>query len=296
MERESAQILIEGLPELPAAPRPDGDPTALASWQGAGFGAVLWLRWLRNGEFDAECVVLRRDRDGEWTDYATSNSGGGWYPCVDEASATWRRLDEDPGHVWATWCDDGTTPVDGVDAAGDGALRIASGFVVPAISALRVECATVAPYVVRAHPRTGAVLLGMFGQSGPHVVPLDAAGAEVWGPGGPIALDDDLALHPDALVPCGAHSTSVGELRNIFGPEAFGHPDVAGSPEDALDLHLRRRAAASNGLRFSRAVAESAAVTFHGRADDGVVHAVVTAEQVGGPHRWLVSFARECAG
>ena len=86
----------------------------------------------------------------------------------------------------------------------------------------------------------------------------------------------------------------MGELRNIFGPEAYAYPGVAGSPEDALDLHLRERATSSD-LRFTREGTEPAAVTFHGRTDDGVVHAVVTAEQVGGPTRWLVSFARECA-
>ena len=58
---------------------------------------------------------------------------------------------------------------------------------------------------------------------------------------------------------------------------------MAGSPEDALDLHLRERAAGPPALRFTRAGAEPAVVTFHGRTDDGVVHAVVTAEQVGGP-------------
>jgi hypothetical protein len=295
VERESAQILADGLPALRPAPRPDGVPAALAAWQGAGYGAVLWLRWLRNGEFDAECVVLRQDRLGEWIDYATSSSSGGWYPCVDEEAAGWRRLDEDPGQAWITWCDDGTTPVDGPEAGGDSVLRIASGFVVPAIAALRVESATVESYLVRAHPVTGAVLLGMIGPDSPRVVPLDAAGAELRGPGGPIALAD-LAALPEGLVPCGAHSSYVGELRNSFGPEACAHPDVAASPEEALDRHLGGRPGGSQRLRFTRAGTEPAAVTFHGRTDDGVVHAVVTAEQVGGPHRWLVSFVRECVG
>jgi hypothetical protein len=293
VERESARILLEGMPELRPAPRPDADPMALAAWQGAGYGAVLWLRWLGNREFEAECVVLR-ERAGDWCEYAASSSGGGWYPCVDDERGTWRRLDEDPGHVWVTWCDDGTTPVDGPDAAGDDVLRIASGFAVPAVAALRVEAQPAPTYVAPAHPLTGAVLLGMIGPDSPRVTALDAAGAELWGPDGPVSLAA-LAADPDVLVPCGAHSSYVGELRNTYGPEAIALPDVAASPEAALDLHLAGRGSDAQGLHFSRAGTEPAAVTFHGRGPDGTVHAVVTAEQVGGPHRWLVSFARECA-
>ncbi len=303
MERVSAQILAGGLPELRAVPRPDGLPSALAGWEGAGFGAVLWLRWLSNGEFDTECVVLGCDPDGEWAAHSSCGAGGTWYPCVDELTGSWRRLNEDPDDVLVCWCDDTTTAVTGPDGAGDTFLRIVSGFAVPEVAALRVASPSVGTYVVEPHPVTGALLVGTLGPEPLVLAALDADGAELRGPTGEVVLDDLAAslppdppgVHADALVPCADHTSHVGEFRNTYTPGALLHPGVAASPEAALDLHLRDRPPIAARLRYDRAVSRARAVTFHGRSADGVVHAVVTAEQVGGPDRWLVSFARACA-
>jgi hypothetical protein len=72
---ETVRVLTDGLPEPPPAAVP-GLTFPAALHRGGFFGAVLFLRLWRNGNWDSDTAITCREGTG-WA-YPSSCGGGGW--------------------------------------------------------------------------------------------------------------------------------------------------------------------------------------------------------------------------
>jgi hypothetical protein len=72
---ETVRVLTDGLPEPPTEAVP-GRTFAAAMHRGTYFGAVLFLRLWRNGKWDSDTAITRRDGAG-WA-HPSSCGGGAW--------------------------------------------------------------------------------------------------------------------------------------------------------------------------------------------------------------------------
>jgi hypothetical protein len=73
---ETVRVLEEGLAPLPAHLEPS-QTVAVALWRGERYGAVLFVRLWRNGDFDCDCAIAWRAADGSWEEPG-SWGGSGW--------------------------------------------------------------------------------------------------------------------------------------------------------------------------------------------------------------------------
>ncbi len=73
--KEAVRVLSEGLPEAPRSPTP-GHTFPAALHRGDRFGAVLFLRLWRNGQWDSDTAITRRGGHG-WAE-PSACGGGPW--------------------------------------------------------------------------------------------------------------------------------------------------------------------------------------------------------------------------
>ena len=83
---ETVRVLTSGLPPSPPEPSP-GLTFAAACHQGDRFGAVLFLRLWRNGQWDSDTAITERSEDG-WA-YPSACGGGGWLNPYERPAAGW---------------------------------------------------------------------------------------------------------------------------------------------------------------------------------------------------------------
>jgi hypothetical protein len=170
LEAVALEVLERGLPEVPSDLAPDGStvPVARATW--GEFGAVLFVRRWRNGQWDCDTAVTRRDRNGRWLE--PSGYGGG--PWIETGL---RR----PGRGWDGY------PIVWMGSAGrdlerdDGEYDFIVGYRAAAattVAAVQVEQAEVS-YTTQVASSAGAVIVLAYGDGPAKLSALDASGAVV---------------------------------------------------------------------------------------------------------------------
>jgi hypothetical protein len=168
LEGVALEVLERGLPEVPSDLAPDGStvPVARATW--GDFGAVLFVRRWRNGQWDCDTAVTRRDRNGKWLE--PSGYGGG--PWIETGL---RR----PAAGW-----DGF-PIVWMGSAGcdlerdDGEYDFIVGYRAAAaatVAAVRVEQGDV-NYTAQIASSAGAVIVLAYGDRPARLSALDATGS-----------------------------------------------------------------------------------------------------------------------
>lgn len=160
-------MLTDGLPERPRSPVP-GQTFPAALHRGDRYGAVLFLRLWRNGQWDSDTAITRRTPEG-WAE-PWGCSGGPW---VDPYSSS-IRLDGQV-EVFSTHMSEGVT------ASGDPAQFVAvEGMVAPAVASLLCATST-GSFTYSIDSAVRAFVIVVDGNESPSLVPLDRAGQPLGG-------------------------------------------------------------------------------------------------------------------
>ena len=161
---ETVRVLTEGLPTPPAEPIP-GHTFPAALHRGKRYGAVLFLRLWRNGQWDSDTAITQRDAEG-WVE-PSGCGGGGWIDPYERPHGGW---DDDLvvvlGHsVESTEEEDGSWSE----------VVAVEGMVAPGVAQL--DCigeATRLTYGVESP--LGAFVIVVEGRQVPRLVPFDQDG------------------------------------------------------------------------------------------------------------------------
>jgi hypothetical protein len=196
-------VLEEGLPPLPAQLE-KSQTVPLALWRGERYGAVLFVRLWRNGDFDHDCAITTK-ADGSW-DEPHSYGGGGWMD--DPLRRSQSGWDGDP----VSWA--GTTALNEVRAVkGAASLQVGSIGVEQEGRRWQVPIESAGAFIVGLEDPAPATLRALDHDGGP-LLERDA----VWR----LPAVDEEGLSDDEPR---WSQTDVGNALGISEPETEAPPD-----------------------------------------------------------------------
>jgi len=171
----TVRVLEEGLPP-PVESVALGQTIPVARWIKDRYGAVLFVRQWRNGQWDSDCASTAIDSNGKWHQPG-SHGGGKWEnPLVRPSSDGWNGKPV----IWLNW-GGGFSPID------DKYIRTIDGMTVPQVAAIELKHKTGELYqVVEVDSPYGAVVLGFSDDEAYLATPLDAFGKPFRGDDGEI--------------------------------------------------------------------------------------------------------------
>ena len=161
---ETVSVLTDGLPQPPAPPVP-GQTFPAALHRGERFGAVLFLRLWRNGNWDSDSAIAARAIAG-WEEPG-SCGGHDWINPYPRPADGW---DGQPVRVLGTWRKE-------TQADDDSLIQIAAVEGMTASCVTAIHCEThQGSFIYPVDSPLGAFVIVVEGDELPSLTPLDAEG------------------------------------------------------------------------------------------------------------------------